>query len=233
MTIPKGFWICDRHEEHRKYVYTSVTGVSTYAVITNGKSTRRVLHSFDDSPAHEFKSENSFIKEWYKFGHMHRANNNPAAITINDVTTSYLWYKHGALHNDSGPAELMFFKNPTGLSIKANWHSRGRLHNSNGPAVLLIQNDRILELDYFRNGSFHRTNGPAIYMDVSTSVQQPSGPGTIVQKWMRNGLLHRTDGPAITSNSAPVKFAINNRPLSDLEIIMLGYEHDGKSWVKI
>lgn len=228
MTIPKGFWICDRVEHRIVNNDTCSTDVSTYALITDGKITRKVKHSFDDCPARVFESTHHSSKEWFKFGHRHRSNNKPAVVetetSVQQESISYSWHKHGEIHNDSGPAYLVFIKDKCGVTINAQWCSRGRLHNDNGPAVLEICSGRVVEMSYFLKGSLHRTNGPAVHLDNKTNI---------TQKWMRHGLLHRTDGPSVVVNSVPIRFTINGRPISEFEIIMLGYELEGESWVKI
>jgi len=101
-----------------------------------------------------------------------------------------MWYKHGKLHRENGPAVVK----PDG-TIK--YYINNQLHRDNGPAVIRPDGQQI----WYCRGRYHRIDGPAIILPNSTHLgcgncaHNPS-----IAKWYKHGKLHREDGPAWVSN---------------------------------
>ena len=62
-----------------------------------------------------------------------------------------LWYLHGVLHRDNGPA----VERPEG---DYRWYQFGKEHREDGPAIERPNGTK----EWFRNGKHHREDGPAV-----------------------------------------------------------------------
>jgi len=117
-----------------------------YKNIDGGKSVwykNGVLHRDNDLPA-LIKLDNEII--WYKNGHIHRDNDLPAIINrLNDKS----WYKNGLLHRDNDYPAVMT------CSSSLMWYKNGLLHRDNDlPAVKRYDGT----LMWYKNGILQRDN---------------------------------------------------------------------------
>jgi hypothetical protein len=64
-------------------------------------------------------------QEWWRYGRLHRENDEPAVIGANG---RQIWYQNGWHHRVDGPAIVC----PSGYTA---WFRNGRLHRESGPAI--------------------------------------------------------------------------------------------------
>lgn len=133
---------------------------------------RYVLPYFDDVVFKQIPDRVQYLR----LGRLHR-DQGPAEQLQKGVEA---WYRHGVLHNTSGPAILM----PEGFV----WVLYGKRHRENGPAEFYKKGEYERQ-EWFQNGKRHRIGGPAV-KDCNE------------EEWYVDGLLHRDDGPAVVTRSA-------------------------------
>jgi len=121
------------------------TGYAIYSLITGH------MHSFYDQPAIvcndgkiacHLRQNNDFDIPVY---------NRVINFTVNSTIITRIWYKHGVIHRDNGPALVR--ENGDQLWIRNN-----QLHRINGPAVTYIDGSA----EWWQYNRRHRDDGPAI-----------------------------------------------------------------------
>jgi antitoxin component YwqK of YwqJK toxin-antitoxin module len=101
---------------------------------------------------------------------------------------SEIWNYRKELHNDNGPAYIIYFNN--GNVKRKTYYKNGLEHNENGPSTIeYYENRNIRYVSYQINGKFHRIDGSAIieYFDNNKPEEEV---------YYINGVLTRDDGPA-------------------------------------
>ena len=176
-----------------------------------------------------------FVLSWHEDGELHRSDDLPAQIiskcpefdpkqsyvgvTKCKQTAQLIWYKHGKVHREKGPAVIYFESEGT----TKMWEQEGKIHRLDGPAVERANGTK----EWYENGLLHRLDGPArIKSDgtqewwVNGSLHREDGPARIkpdgTREWWVNSLRHREDGPAITTPEFDVYF-LNNKQMTKEE----------------
>lgn len=88
-----------------------------------------LLHSENDEPSRVYKIGGITVREWHRYGRLHRDGDRPAK-TSSGFGTSYEWYQNGKLHRDNGPA----VSDDGWSSSSKAYYKHGKLHRDDGPA---------------------------------------------------------------------------------------------------
>lgn len=108
-----------------------------------------------------------------------------------------MWYKHGKLHKQDGPAVT----SPSGYH---QWWVNGKEHRVDGPAQISPDGSE----SWYINGKLHRIGAPASFC----------GEG-IFEWWYQNGKLHREDGPAgIFNPEKRQEWYIKGKLLTEIQV---------------
>ena len=106
--------------------------------------------------------------------------------TIPEKVVEY--YINGHLHNDSGPARILYNSDKI---IVEEYHFNGLLHRDSGPAYIKrhMANGSKNIMMWYKHGKIHREDGPAIihYNNVHTIVTKYK------EEYRINGELHSID----------------------------------------
>ena len=228
-TIKKLFLNSDIHKNHfpSENWYRISQDDLTYIRINNELK----LHSFDDQPfivtdINRKKIESEKVetkingKIWFKFGLVHRDNDQPAYIDDNEQ----VWWKFGQIHRD----------NDLPANITANgdkyWFKNYKIHRDNDlPASISADDDKF----WYQNGNLHRDNDlPAIIYSngekswYQNSLKHRNGdlPAVITlygKYWYKNGIKHRDNNlPAVEFNDGGKEWWINGTRC-DPEVVSL------------
>lgn len=121
-------------------------------------------------------------------------------------------------HNDDGPAEESFYKNPASATTteRKTWYIHGKVHREDGPAVIISNGTQA----WFLNDEKHRANAPAVIFGNGTTewwvngqLHRENGPAASypdgMTKWYLNGVKHREDGPAIKWGDGTIEWWLN------------------------
>jgi hypothetical protein len=86
------------------------------------------------------------------------------------------------------------------------WYKNNRLHREDGPAVIDPSKG---EKIWYQNGLMHREDGPAYENNLGMKV------------WLIHAKRHRIDGPAVIKPDGTEKWVIDDRDLSDAEVLAI------------
>ena len=214
-----GSYIGDDVPEVNREISNNVR-YNNISIVDNGKErktyTNGLLHSIDDKPA--FLSKNK--KVWYKFGEIHRDNDQPAEITadphyeIINILDKYefygylegefemiscpyqAWYHNGNIHRDNDQPAIITKK---GAKI---WVTNGKIHRDKNPAIIVPKyhdrNGKVETSVWFENGNPHRDD------------DEPTVDSDLCGMWYKNGKLHREgDFAVIGAESSFQKYYYN------------------------
>ena len=95
--------------------------------------------------------------------------------------------KRGKLHNDSGPARIIFvIKRRIPIPIAQEWYKNGKRHRLDGPATIVFWrgNGKLKERSWFVNGQRHRVDGPA--------MEYNSMYGVLINSFYKDGVLYNS-----------------------------------------
>lgn len=95
--------------------------------------------------------------------------------------------KRGRLHNDSGPARIIFdIKNGIPTPVVQEWHKNGIRHRLDGPALIVFWRgtNKIKTRSWFINGERHRVDGPAMEYNPMNGEQ--------INSFYKNGILYHS-----------------------------------------
>ena len=116
-------------------------------------------------------------KIWYDADGKYHRDGGPAVIypkSIRRPNGGTMWYQHGQLHRDDGPAE--------DEGVYKAWYQHGKQHRDDGPATEFEDGS----YGWWKNDQLHRKDGPAAYTKQDDKYE-----------WFQYGSRHRDDGPAI------------------------------------
>ncbi len=155
----------------------------------------------ENKPTIEFyDSENNYTRIWAKKDKLHRGNNKPAFISINDIK----YYVNNKLYRSDGKPQRITFennirhfyyynKNENVIRIENekgeySKFKNGKLHTDDDTPAKVYYQESIKYSEWYRNGILHRENKPAIIGSDGSYC------------YWRNGRKHRWDGPAVYKN---------------------------------
>lgn len=105
----------------------------------------------------EFRMRDDLI--WKDELGLHHRENGPALISFSQGGNLEMWFMHGKIHRNGGPAKVT---TDIGSRSKfwgySKWFQNGLLHREDGPAS--ISSDGVCK--WYINGKYHRDSGPAI-----------------------------------------------------------------------
>jgi antitoxin component YwqK of YwqJK toxin-antitoxin module len=135
----------------------------------------------------------------------------------NGNTYKECWFVDGELHNESGPALILYYD--SGKKNIEKYLVKGKLHNEKGPAFIMYYKNGQKEFEeYYINGKLHNENGPAMiwYYEsgqkksekyyIDCKLHNEKGPALIMyykngqkefEEYYINGKLHNENGPAM------------------------------------
>ena len=154
------------------------------------------IHSFNDQPfivtkdnQRLFRRENLLTrinaKIWFKFGLVHRDNDQPAYID----DFEQVWWQFSKIHRNN---DL-----PANITVEGDniWYQNGRIHRNNDLPTAIYSNGRQL---WYQNGKKHRDEDLPAYISM------------YCKQWYKNGLKHRDNNlPAVEFNDGGKEWWIN------------------------
>lgn len=119
-------------------------------------------------------------------GKFHNDGDEPAIVYFNG---NKFWYKHGDLHRENGPAQI--------IGSEQSWYRNDSLHREDGPARVDLASE---DEEWWFNGRLHRDGGPALTYSFS-------------KKWYKHGYLHNESGAAIVYTGGIQRWFLNGKEI--------------------
>lgn len=150
------------------------------------------LHRLD-GPAVAVKDlkGNMVLSEWYRYGQLHREDDEPAYVEDNGATRTEIWATHGKPCRNDKPARLVTDL-ASGVVVEEIYYWRGHEHRDGGPAFIRRSaKTGIVTAEHWTFlGEANRREGPSI-------IHRDEDGTTLTEQWKEQGKLHRKDGPAV------------------------------------
>jgi hypothetical protein len=170
-------------------------------------------------------------------GNYHRGKLHGYIMYVTPYTSEQEYFRHalyynGKLHNDHGPAMVVFANSSLDYMC---WYHHGQPHRDHLPAEIHFENNEISKMIWFNHGKLHRVGGPAMIITFRESMlthgygvffhyvsAESVSAGKIRRDcmvWMQNNQIHRPltgpdNGPAIIHTNGTMEYYVHGEFVS-------------------